>query len=69
MLRILLWIVAAYLVYRIVRRLIVEIRRYFPTKPQVRSSPSSRSSDNQIDYSKVQDADFEDLKEGKDKPS
>ncbi|MFQ5797670.1 MAG: hypothetical protein ACE5H0_03135 [Bacteroidota bacterium] len=69
MLRILLWVAIAYLIYRIVRRMIVGMKRYFPNKPHVHSSSPPQSSKNQIDYSKVQDANFEDIKEGKEKPS
>jgi len=69
MVRFLLWMLAAYVVYRILRRIIIEVRRYFPEKPPVRTSTSPHSTHDSIDYTKVQDADFKDVKEKKDDPS
>lgn len=69
MFRFLVWVAIAYLLYLLVRRMIAEIKRYFPGKPHVHSPSPPQPPNAHIDYTKVQDAKFEDLKEGKDKPS
>lgn len=69
MVRFLLWMLAAYVIYRILRRIIIEFRRFFPEKPPVHSSSAPQSKRDSIDYTKVKDADFKDVQEGKDDPS